>query len=78
MQTVDLDFGLGSGWIAVVPQGTFAYIHNDTHKTVYYRFGVGSQSNGVPLKHGEYIKVDEVVYFRDNPNFEIKLIVVGD
>ena len=78
MTTYDVVFGLGSGWIAIVPTSTFAFIHNNASRTVYYRFGIGSNSNGIALRKGEYIKTEEPVYFRDNPNFEIKLVVVSD
>lgn len=78
MQTYDLEFGHGTGWVAVVPQGTFAFIHNDMSRTVYYRFGLTSNSDGVALKKGEYIKAEETVYFKDNPHSDIKLTIIGD
>lgn len=78
MRTVDLELGLGSGWIAVVPETTIAYIHNNSDRVVYYRFGADSTSFGSTLKPSECIKVDETVYFRDNLTLKIKLVVTYD
>ena len=78
MTQYDLDIEAGTGWIVIVPQGTFAFVHNDAQRTVYYRFGSDSTSSGVAMKRGEYIKVDEAVYFRNSPHAPMKLTVVGD
>ena len=78
MTTYDVEFGHGSGWVAIVPSGTYAYIHNDMSRVAYYKFGIGSDTSGVALKKGECVKIEEVIYFKDNPHFDIKLTVVGD
>ena len=78
MTTYDVTFGHGGGWIAIVPVNTFAFVHNNVSRTVYYRFGIDSTSHGIALRKGEFIKISEPVYFRDNPNSDIKLVVVND
>ena len=78
MTTYDITFGQSGGWIAIVPTGTFMYVHNNLSRTAYYRFGIDSISSGIALKKGEYIKTEETVYFKDNKNSEIKLVVVSD
>ena len=78
MTTYDVTFGHGGGWIAIVPVNTFAFVHNNVSRTVYYRFGINSTSHGIALRKGEFIKIAEPVYFRDNPNSDIKLVVVND
>ena len=78
MTTYDVEFGHGGGWVAIVPTGTYAFIHNDVSKTAYYKFGLDSDTSGVALKKGECIKIEEVVYFKDNIHFDIKLTVIGD
>ena len=62
----------------IVPQGMFAFIHNDTQSTVYYRFGSDSTSSEVAMNRSEYIKLDETVYFRNSLHAPMRLTVVGD
>ena len=78
MITYDVNFGYGTGWIAIVPPGTVATVHNDMNKVLYYKFGSSSVTTGVPLRKGEYIKIPETVYFKDNPGFSVKLTIVSD
>lgn len=78
MTTYDVEIGYGSGWIAIVPVGTVIYIHNVTNHVLYYKFGIGGASNGLPLEQGDYIKSEEVVYVKDNTHFKTKITVVGD
>lgn len=78
MTQYDLNVAPNTGWLAIVPQGTYAYIHNDAKRTVYYKFGAGSSSSGIAMKRGEYIKVEEVVYFRNSPHAPMRLTIVGD
>ena len=76
MTTLDVIEPAGSGWTAVVVPSTFMYIHNDSHNTVFYRFS--GTSSGIALRKGEFIKVDETVYFRNSVHTDLRLIIVHD
>lgn len=74
----DVDIGYGSGWIAIVPLGTVMYVHNVTNHVIYYKFGIDSTSTGLPLEKGDYRKVEETIYVKDNSHFKTKITIVGD
>lgn len=78
MTTRDIVLGYADGWLAVIPLGTYAYMHNTSDHALKYRFGIDSTSSGVILGKGCYIKVNEVVYIKDGTHFKAKLIVIGD
>lgn len=78
MNTRDVVLGSADGWLAVVPSGTFAYIHNPSEHAVRYRFGIDSTSQGIPMSKGGYIKVNEVVYIKNGLNFKARLVVMED
>ena len=76
MTTTDIISPAGTGWTAVVVPTTFMYVHNDSHNTVFYRFD--GASSGIALRKGEFIKVNETVYFRNSLHTDLRLIVVHD
>lgn len=66
----------GYGGQAIVVPTTFMYVHNDSHNTVFYKFEW--TSSGIALRKGEFIKVNETVYFRNSLHTDLRLIVVHD
>lgn len=78
MITYDIPIGYADGWIAVVPLGTYCYIHNTSNHNMRYRFGIDSESSGILMGKGDYIKVEEVVYIKDATFLNAKITVVSD
>jgi len=78
MTTYEIPIGYDDGWIAVVPLGTYCYVHNTSTYNIRYRFGIDSDSSGIPMGKGDYIKIEEVVYIKNATFLNAKITVVGD
>lgn len=78
MTQSDVVLGYGDGWVAIVPTGTFCFIHNQSSHILRYRFGISSTSAGVIFNANSYIKVEEPIYIKDSTKFKSTLIVIGD
>ena len=78
MITYDVDIGYGTGWIAIVPAGVSMYVHNTSNTALYYKFGIANTSIGLILESGDYLKVSETIYIKDNSHYKTRITIVGE